>query len=382
MAEAGPSTSSRQEDQPKQRLALHLGAERRKLRRERRRSGGLIGRNGAGKSTLLKILARVTRPTEGHAEIHGRIGSLLEVGTGFHPELTGRENVYMSGALLGMRKAEIDRKFDEIVAFSEVERFLDTPLKHYSSGMQMRLAFAVAAHLEHEILLVDEVLAVGDLSFQKKCLGKMERHFTTGRTIVFISHHINQIRRLCTRAIWLDGGMIRQCGPTPLVLGDYERIMTSRDRVEPERPDSPDLKARFLKWEIVEPQAEQSNLLTSAGQMTVQIQLQVSQPIRMGHHGIALFNSDNQLMWAWSISNLKLNADVHHLRYTFPFLPLRPGVYYWHVSLYDENELVDQWDCVPEMIISTENHQHSHDRWNGIINVPCDFVIQGEKALA
>ncbi|MFZ0886733.1 MAG: ABC transporter ATP-binding protein, partial [Candidatus Acidiferrales bacterium] len=134
---------------------------------------GLIGRNGAGKSTLLKILARITRPTEGHAEIHGRVGSLLEVGTGFHLELTGRENVYMSGAILGMRKAEIDRKFDEIVAFSEVERFLDTPLKHYSSGMQMRLAFAVAAHLEPEILLVDEVLAVGDAAFQKKCLGKM-----------------------------------------------------------------------------------------------------------------------------------------------------------------------------------------------------------------
>jgi hypothetical protein len=158
--------------------------------------------------------------------------------------------------------------------------------------------------------------------------------------------------------------------------------MTSRDRVEPERPDSPDLKARFFKWEIVEPQAEQSNLLTSAGRMTVQIQLQVSQPIRMGHHGIALFNSDNQLIWAWSISNLKLDADLHHLRYTFPFLPLRPGVYFWHVSLYDENELVDQWACVPEMIISTENYQHSHDRWNGIINVPCDFVIQREKALA
>jgi lipopolysaccharide transport system ATP-binding protein len=133
---------------------------------------GLIGRNGAGKSTLLKILARITRPTEGHAEIRGRVGSLLEVGTGFHPELTGRENVYMSGSILGMRKAEIDRKFDEIVAFSEVERFLDTPLKHYSSGMQMRLAFAVAAHLDPEILFVDEVLAVGDASFQKKCLGK------------------------------------------------------------------------------------------------------------------------------------------------------------------------------------------------------------------
>ncbi len=159
---------------------------------------GLIGRNGAGKSTLLKILARVTRPTEGRAELHGRIGSLLEVGTGFHPELTGRENVFMSGAVLGMRAAEIRRKFDEIVAFSEVERFLDTPLKHYSSGMQMRLAFAVAAHLEPEILLVDEVLAVGDASFQKKCLGKMRDVSHEGRTILFVSHNMTAINWLCS----------------------------------------------------------------------------------------------------------------------------------------------------------------------------------------
>ena len=169
---------------------------------------GIIGRNGAGKSTLLKILARVTRPTEGHAELHGRIGSLLEVGTGFHPELTGRENVFMSGAVLGMRAAEIRRKFDEIVAFSEVERFLDTPLKHYSSGMQMRLAFAVAAHLEPEILLVDEVLAVGDASFQKKCLGKMRDVSHEGRTILFVSHNVAAVRALCGRAILMKDGTI------------------------------------------------------------------------------------------------------------------------------------------------------------------------------
>ena len=182
---------------------------------------GLIGRNGAGKSTLLKILARVTRPTEGHAEIHGRIGSLLEVGTGFHPELTGRENVFMSGAVLGMRAAEIRRKFDEIVAFSEVERFLDTPLKHYSSGMQMRLAFAVAAHLEPEILLVDEVLAVGDASFQKKCLGKMSDIARRGRTIVFVSHNMAALRKLCPRAILIENGRITESGDADLIVSHY-----------------------------------------------------------------------------------------------------------------------------------------------------------------
>src|SRR6202453_2875313 len=182
---------------------------------------GLIGRNGAGKSTLLKILARITRPTEGHAEIRGRVGSLLEVGTGFHSELTGRENVYMSGAILGMRKAEIDRKFEEIVAFSEVERFLDTPLKHYSSGMQMRLAFAVAAHLEPEILFIDEVLSVGDAAFQKKCLGKMGDVARQGRTIVFVSHNTAALRKLCPRAVLIEGGRIAESGNSDEVVSHY-----------------------------------------------------------------------------------------------------------------------------------------------------------------
>jgi lipopolysaccharide transport system ATP-binding protein len=182
---------------------------------------GLIGRNGAGKSTLLKILARVTRPTEGHAELRGRIGSLLEVGTGFHPELTGRENIYMSGSILGMRKTEIDRKFDEIVAFSEVERFLDTPLKHYSSGMQVRLAFAVAAHLEPEILFVDEVLAVGDVAFQKKCLGKMGDVAREGRTIIVVSHNMAAINALCSRCVILSGGGIEFDGVTDKATARY-----------------------------------------------------------------------------------------------------------------------------------------------------------------
>jgi lipopolysaccharide transport system ATP-binding protein len=182
---------------------------------------GLIGSNGAGKSTLLKVLARITRPTEGRAEIRGRVGSLLEVGTGFHAELTGRENVYMSGAILGMRKAEIDRKFEEIVTFSEVERFLETPLKHYSSGMQMRLAFAVAAHLEPEILFIDEVLAVGDASFQKKCLGKMNDISKQGRTIIFVSHNMAALRALCTRLLWLDAGRVKESGDSAEIINHY-----------------------------------------------------------------------------------------------------------------------------------------------------------------
>jgi len=182
---------------------------------------GLIGRNGAGKTTLLKILSRITRPTEGRAEIRGRVRSLLEVGTGFHPELTGRENAFLSGAILGMSKAEITRKFDEIVAFAEIEKFIDTPVKHYSSGMYMRLAFSVAAHLEPEILLVDEVLAVGDASFQRKCLGKMGDVSRQGRTIVFVSHNMIALRKLCTQAVWLDGGEVVERGEAGGVIDHY-----------------------------------------------------------------------------------------------------------------------------------------------------------------
>lgn len=182
---------------------------------------GVIGRNGAGKSTLLKILSGITEPTEGRARVKGRVGSLLEVGTGFHNELTGRENIYLNGAILGMKKAEIARKFDEIVAFSEVERFLDTPVKHYSSGMYMRLAFAVAAHLDPEILLVDEVLAVGDAAFQKKCMGKLGEVAHTGRTVLLVSHNLAAIVNLCERALLVGQGRIAAEGPAGEVVREY-----------------------------------------------------------------------------------------------------------------------------------------------------------------
>lgn len=182
---------------------------------------GVIGRNGAGKSTLLKILSRITRPTRGRAELSGRVGALLEVGTGFHGELTGRENIYLNGAILGMHRDEIRRKFDEIVEFSGVEKFLDTAVKFYSSGMYVRLAFAVAAHLEPEVLVVDEVLAVGDADFQKKCLSKMGSAATSGRTVLFVSHNMSAVQTLCDKAIWLDEGKILMEGPTTNVVASY-----------------------------------------------------------------------------------------------------------------------------------------------------------------
>ncbi|HEY0257613.1 MAG TPA: ABC transporter ATP-binding protein [Candidatus Methylacidiphilales bacterium] len=190
---------------------------------------GIIGRNGAGKSTLLKLLSRITAPTTGRIEFEGRIASLLEVGTGFHPELSGRENIYLNGAILGMQRSEIKRRFDEIVAFAEVEKFLDTPVKHFSSGMYMRLAFAVAAHLESEILIVDEVLAVGDAAFQKKCLGKMRDVGQSGRTVLFVSHNMEALVRICTSCIYLVGGKVEMVGETRHVITAYSSNFQQAD---------------------------------------------------------------------------------------------------------------------------------------------------------
>src|ERR1700683_4447684 len=270
---------------------------------------GLIGRNGAGKTTLLKILSRITKPTTGGAEIHGRVGSLLEVGTGFHPELTGRENTFLSGAILGMGKSEIRRKFDEIVAFAEMEQFIDPPVKHSSSGMYVRLAFAVAAHLEPEILLVDEVLAVGDINFQKKCLGKMGDVARAGRTVVLVSHQMNQMRKLCHRVVWVDGGEIRMSGSAHQVVSAYEAAMFAGDRSQGLRQGS-GTKAQFLRWEIAKLNDDERHTLRTLDTVTLNFEVALNQPVRNADHGVALFNAERQLMWARAEHNLDLEAGT------------------------------------------------------------------------
>jgi len=342
---------------------------------------GLIGRNGAGKTTLLKILSRITRPTSGMAEIHGRVGSLLEVGTGFHPELTGRENVYLSGAILGMKKAEIARKFDEIVSFSGVERYIDTPLKHFSTGMQMRLAFAVAAHLEPEILLVDEVLAVGDLEFQKKCLGKMEQVSKSGRTIVFVSHQMNQIRRLCERALWVDGGQIHRSGPANQIVGAYEASASSGALPFSGNGNRTAAKARFVRWRLEEEGSSLPNILASTGRVKLAFEIELNAPLRMGTHGIALYNGERNLVWGTAVYNIELPSGAHSFVHELPSLPLRPGPYSWRVTLYDEHGLLDDWQCVPEMLVTTEPVTHPRDEWAGVLNIPAEFsVLSGTGA--
>jgi lipopolysaccharide transport system ATP-binding protein len=335
---------------------------------------GLIGRNGAGKTTLLKILSRITRPTAGFAEIHGRVASLLEVGTGFHPELTGRENVFLSGAVLGMKRGEIVRKFDEIVDFAGVDRYIDTPLKHFSTGMQMRLAFAVAAHLEPEILFVDEVLAVGDLEFQKKCLGKMQEVSKSGRTIVFVSHQMNQIRRLCEWVLWIDGGQIRQQGPTAELSAAYEASGSGQQQ-QRDRTEAPNAKASFQKWEILEPCGTGPNILDSFGPLTAKVTLVVKRPLRNVQHGIVLYNAERQLLWGTGFDGLELQEGVQHFLYKLPTLPLRPGPYNLRVTLYDDQGLIDDWECVPELVVATKPVTHPKDEWAGFMNIPCSLSV-------
>jgi lipopolysaccharide transport system ATP-binding protein len=253
---------------------------------------GIIGRNGAGKSTLLKILCNITEPTEGEVRLRGRVASLLEVGTGFHPELTGRENIFLNGAILGMTRTEIKKKFDEIVDFAEIEKFLDTPVKRYSSGMYVRLAFAVAAHLEPEILLVDEVLAVGDAQFQKKCLGKMEDVSSKeGRTILFVSHNMGSISRLCQRALLLKSGSIISDGHSEEVINAY--LVNNTEMIgEVALPPLPDLTMRLRKVSLLDAKGNISSRLEMCDPFHIQVEYDINSPVSGAHVICFIYNSE------------------------------------------------------------------------------------------
>jgi lipopolysaccharide transport system ATP-binding protein len=339
---------------------------------------GIIGRNGAGKTTLLKILARVTDPTEGYAEGRGRVGSLLEVGTGFHPELTGRENVFLSGAILGMSRRDIQRRFDEIVQFAGVERFIDTPLKRYSAGMQTRLAFAVAAHLEPDILLVDEVLAVGDIEFQRKCLGKMEEVGREGRTVIFVSHQMNQIRRLCQRVLWMEAGHILQQGPAEKLIAAYEAAMSSWNSLpDAVRDIGPNVKARFLGWEIAEPKGPEPNILTEIAPTTINLYVWARGDLGPCHHTMLLRTDQGQLVWGAGIEGFYLKERGQYVfTYTLSALPLAPGIYRWKATLWETGAgMVDEQELIPELVVSVHPYGHWVDGLAGVLNVPWTLQI-------
>jgi len=292
---------------------------------------GIIGRNGAGKSTLLKILSRITEPTEGCVNINGRVASMLEVGTGFHPELTGQENIYLNGAILGMKQVDIKRKFDEIVAFSEVERFISTPIKYYSSGMQLRLAFAVAAHLDPEILLIDEVLAVGDLAFRDKCFKHMRSLRERGVTILVVSHYLAQVGLLTRRCIWLDYGAIRLMGDTSEVLAAYSNELSSGSgNVTPGRQAGQQAstgKIEFAYVRTVDCEGRPCDQFTMGEDVGFEIGVRVHEPVQRVCAGIAIYTHDGvKVLIQNSVAIEELHSDATiHLRLAHP--PFLAGQY-------------------------------------------------------
>ena len=306
---------------------------------------GIIGRNGAGKSTLLKILSRVTAPTSGVVRVRGRLGSLLDVGTGFHPELTGHENVYLNGAILGMTKAEIAHRFDEIVEFSGVGQFIDTPVKRYSKGMVVRLGFAVAAHLDSELLVVDEVLAVGDFAFESKCLGRMKEMTRQGRTIIFVSHNMGAIERLCTSAKLLESGRIVAEGDAREVVSTYFRS-TWNLAAGPGEKRSFSGPMGFVSWSTGSDPDLNNYSVFSRDSCDFSFKLAVRQPIRRAHFGFAIRASDETLIWSIrtrdrSDGYVDLVEGTYILRFSLPHLPLRQGEYQLRVSALDQVETHD-----------------------------------------
>jgi lipopolysaccharide transport system ATP-binding protein len=277
---------------------------------------GIVGRNGAGKSTLLKVLSRITKPTAGRVVLNGRVGSLLEVGTGFHPELTGRENVFLNGSILGMTRREVARKFDEIVAFAEVEQFLDTPVKRYSSGMYVRLAFAVAAHLEPEILIVDEVLAVGDAGFQKKCLGKMNEVSRAGRTVLVVSHNTAVLSSLCTTGVVLDRGRVQTTGPIAHCLRTYAGGVLAGSPAVVEFPRDPAKPSQLVRIELLGDDGRQTSQFEYGDRLVVRAAFAADVPTQTPRLGLVVSAETGERV---------LNANMHYLPSTGPARPTRAG---------------------------------------------------------
>jgi lipopolysaccharide transport system ATP-binding protein len=349
---------------------------------------GIIGRNGAGKSTLLKILSRIIEPTDGRAEISGRVGSLLEVGTGFHPELSGRENIYLNGAILGMRKIEIDRKFDEIVAFAETERFLDMPVKHYSSGMHMRLAFGVAAHLDTQVLLVDEVLAVGDAAFQRKCLGKIGDVAHGGRTILFVSHQLEAIQRLCHRVLLLEGGRITADGPSGAIVTRYLSGISGRARANEwidlmGLPRTGSGAATFSGIQYASDDLTLGLQPYTGGPLEVTLTITSDAPRTVGSLAVTIYNQfGTKLVNAETMDRqvaISLQQGLNQLKLTIQQLHLNPGVYrlgLWLADPIGGRYSGGVYDCLEsafEIEVFGREQDHHGLAADGV--VPCDFTI-------
>jgi lipopolysaccharide transport system ATP-binding protein len=352
---------------------------------------GIVGRNGAGKSTLLKILSRITEPTTGEIRVRGRVASLLEVGTGFHPELSGRENIFLNGAVLGMKRHEIQRKFDEIVAFAEVSAFLDTPVKRYSSGMYVRLAFAVAAHLEPEVLIVDEVLAVGDLRFQRKCLEKIRAISEgAGRTVLFVSHNMDAVSRLCNRTVLMEGGRLLQVGSTAEIVERYQSeaqsgLIPGRVLTLPAKPETPARSTRFTTILLRNTTRPSASTVFPGESVEFELTIEAAHEITEARLAISLGTPGGTKLV--NADSAKLGLHVHlraglntvHLR--LPQLPLAPGEYFVGLHMADERRR-EVMDTIDNQLMIRINEQPSSahiDRRadDGHVHTPFTFTLGG-----
>ncbi len=340
---------------------------------------GVVGRNGAGKSTLLKILSRITEPTEGEAHIYGRVGSLLEVGTGFHPELTGRENIFLNGAILGMKRREIEQKFDEIVGFSEVEKFIDTPVKRYSSGMYVRLAFAVAAHLEPDILVVDEVLAVGDLAFQKKCLGKMSAVASGGHTVLFVSHNTAAIESLCDRGIVLEGGSIAFAGSKSEAVTWYHRTIAGAELegrfspdAEPEHEVTGVFGPRIVDAIIKDVETGQIGQVRAGGSMQVRVECFASDTLDRPGLGIGIDSAGGQRIVTLHTNHDPSLRQPAKILGSFAFvctieLPLAPGSYTVELNVESADQTVHRVKAAMRFTVLSTDYYGSGKLGRGVV---------------
>ena len=368
---------------------------------------GIIGRNGAGKSTLLKILSKITYPTSGNLKVHGRVGSLLEVGTGFHDELSGRENIYLNGSILGMKKKEVQEKLDEIVAFSEVEKFLDTPIKWYSSGMRLKLGFSVAAHLNTEILFIDEVLAVGDVAFQRKCLDKMKELRDSGRTVIFVSHTMVTVEHLCPRALWIDNGELRQDGPTSDIIKKYMEVVRGKYRSdfnksefsETEHQTRFDLtqlrnrpgggEIRFTRIEYLTLDGQPKKNIYSGDRLKVRLYYQVHKAIAKPEIYFRIRNE-----YGDKIATLSPFLSGHDIPMLHPgsgyidldieFLNLMPDRYFITAYILNDNGIinnyiVDDVEHAATLDVEVSNYYNSEkgiDKWWGVMFLPCEWKLE------
>ena len=343
---------------------------------------GVIGENGAGKSTLLKILSRITQPTTGTVKVYGRLASLLEVGTGFHPEFSGRDNIYLNGTMLGLSRKQVRKRFDQIVEFSGLEQFIDVPVKNYSSGMYVRLAFSVAAHLNPEIVILDEVLAVGDAVFQKKCFDRMEEIINEGHAAILVSHGMGNVRRMSQVCIWLQHGRVQMFGPTHEVVGQYEKqtthdVVSHFEKQTAHSPSEPEPIARLEHWSV------ESKLSTNAhtidpglATVTFRFQIELTAPVPSGKIAVSLADVQGLVLCTYSGELRQKQAGKILVKLELPLLPLNPGEYILSCSISDGIHPLAILRATPELTVLEENNTEPSG-YHGVLNLPATLSVNG-----